>query len=91
MIVATLFKGNLRWFDSDPDYWVLDYSKWGESFKDAGYDVDASDCSDRFDIPVVDEKTAALFLDRMKESAVPLTNYVINSWIQWRVQSAGTM
>lgn len=66
MIVVIQNQGNIRWYESDPDYWILDQRKWAEAFVAAGHEVNEQDFSDRFDIPVVNERTAAEFLERME-------------------------
>ena len=70
MLVAVKFEGCYRWYDSEPDYWVLDQRAWGEAFELAGYETDMSDYTDRFGIAVVDASTAECFLSNMSIFAV---------------------
>lgn len=70
MIVAIQNQGSIRWYESDPDYWILDQRKWAEAFAAAGYEANVTDFSDRFDIPVLDETTAPEFLERMAPFSV---------------------
>jgi len=70
MIVITKHHGTIGWYESDPDFWILDQKKWADTFVAAGHDVDATDFSDRFDLPVVDERMATEFLGKMVEFRV---------------------
>lgn len=70
MIVVTKHNGTIGWYESDPEFWILDQERWARAFVAAGHDVDATDFSDRFGLPVVDEKTATEFLGKMAEFAV---------------------
>ncbi|MEM7160541.1 MAG: hypothetical protein AAF799_47330 [Myxococcota bacterium] len=70
MIVVAKHHGTIGWYDSAPEFWILDQKKWADAFIAAGHDVDATDFSERFDLPVVDETTATEFLARMTEFRV---------------------
>ena len=71
MIVVTRCRGMIGWYDSDPDFWILDQRKWAEAFVAAGHEVDPTDFSHRFGIAIVDESTAVEFLEKMSDYAVP--------------------
>jgi hypothetical protein len=46
MIVSVVrFRGNIRWFQSDIDIWILDWNKWRDEFLNAGYEVAELDVS----------------------------------------------
>ena len=66
VIVAVKWRDTWAWYRSPRDYWVLDLMKWKKAFLDAGYQVDAEDVSYRFDIPVVNEANADIFLGKMR-------------------------
>ncbi len=66
IIVAVKRSGSWLWHRSIRDYWVLDLVKWKNSFLDSGYRVDLDDYSYRFDIPIADETTADVFLEKMR-------------------------
>jgi hypothetical protein len=70
MIIVTKHHGAIGWYESDPEFWILDQKKWADAFVAAGHDVDTTDFSDRFGLPVVDETTATEFLGKMAESRV---------------------
>ncbi|MHC5671939.1 hypothetical protein [Nostoc sp.] len=63
MIVTVVrSRGNIRWFRSDIDIWILDWNKWRDEFLNAGYEVPKLDVSERFGITVVNQETAERFL-----------------------------
>jgi len=66
VLVVVKYANSFRWFKSNRDDWVLDLGKWTKDFVDAGYKVPESDPVERFGIPVVNENTAASFLEEMK-------------------------
>ena len=65
-IVVVRINGRFRWFKSDRELWVLDLDKWTKDFLDAGFQVPEPDPSERFGIPVVNERTAEHFLTEMQ-------------------------
>src|ERR1700733_4812976 len=67
VIVVVRINGRFRWFKSDRELWVLDLNKWRKDFLDAGFQVPEPDPSERFGIPVVNERTADRFLTEMKQ------------------------
>jgi hypothetical protein len=72
LIVIVHFEKEWMYFVSDKDLWILDQKAWAYSFHEAGYDVPLDDYSDRFDIPLLDENVARIFLDKMQEFKVSL-------------------
>ncbi|MEH1935963.1 MAG: hypothetical protein V7L14_20150 [Nostoc sp.] len=63
MIVTVVrSRGNIRYFRSDIDIWILDWNKWRDEFLNAGYQVPELDVSERFGITVVNQETAERFL-----------------------------
>lgn len=70
MIVAARYKGSIRWYESEPDFWILDQNRWAQSFRDAGHDVPDDGYSDRFGIAVLDSDSAPAFFGGMAEFSV---------------------
>lgn len=69
--VATVrYNGNILWYRSDRELWILDYKKWEDAFIAAGYDCPEDDGSDRDGIQIVNEETAEHFLKYMKQFEV---------------------
>jgi len=64
IIVGVRHEGRWAWYVSPIEYWFLDYRKWGALFGESG--AEADNAQSRFDITVVDHRTAAQFLDHMK-------------------------
>jgi hypothetical protein len=71
VVVAVRHDGRIRWFRSDRDLWVLDVNKWRNEFISHGYDVPEFTQSYRFGIHVIDQQTAARFLEHMSKFEVP--------------------
>ncbi|ANF97581.1 hypothetical protein [Paenibacillus bovis] len=68
IIIAVKFKGEFTWFVTEKDYWYLDLVKWENAFIDKGHAIfNQGDYSDRFDIPILDEKSADAFLCEISE------------------------
>jgi hypothetical protein len=65
VVVVVRFQGEIRWFRSDRDLWVLDVNKWRDEFINHGYDVPAFNDSYRFGIHCVNQETAQRFLENM--------------------------
>jgi len=87
VIVAAILDGKLRWYASEKELWILDQRKWAEAFRCSGHTVSVDDYSDRFDIPVVNENTAAEFLGFLQEDLVTtahlhemLRNLNLSAW-----------
>jgi hypothetical protein len=70
LLVLVRCAGQSMWFRSEPEYWVLDYIKWGEAFVAAGYGDDSSDSCSRMGIWVVDQNNAEVFLSKMSQFVV---------------------
>lgn len=66
VIVVIRRNGRFRWFKSDRELWVLDLNKWTKDFVDAGFKVPEPDPTERFGIPVLDERTTDRFLTHMQ-------------------------
>jgi hypothetical protein len=62
IIVLTKVNHQYKWFCSDKVYWIMNYAKYVHQF-----DPTDDDYSERFDIGILDEKTAAPFLEKMEE------------------------
>src|SRR6185436_11070294 len=69
IIVAVIYQGEWRWYISDKDVWLLDLKKYKQAFLDAGIQVPEND-SYRFNIPIVNQETAAVFLEKMGQYRV---------------------
>lgn len=74
IIVGVLYKKKWAWYITDKDYWFLDLIKLGEAFIAKGYDIDLYDFSDRFNIGILNEETAELFLDCIKNYRIETRN-----------------
>lgn len=67
VVVVVRFKGNIHWFRSQRDLWVLDVNKWRDEFIAHGYEVPEFKENYRFGIHSVNQETAEKFLDCMAE------------------------
>jgi hypothetical protein len=67
VIVVVHVHGRFRWFKSDRDLWVLDLKKWRKDFLDAGFQAPAPDSSERFGIPILNERTVDRFITAMQQ------------------------
>lgn len=65
IVVAVRYKGDIRWFRSDRDLWVLDVNKWRDEFISYGYEVPDFNSQFRFGFRVVNQDNAQRFLDAM--------------------------
>ena len=70
IIVASILDDGLRWYASKKELWVLDQRKRAEFFRISGCGILNEDYSDRFNIPIVNENTAAEFLGFLHEDLV---------------------
>lgn len=70
VVVAVRRNGEIKWYRSDRDLWVLDVNKWRDEFIENGYEVPEFNDSYRFGICVVDESTVNNFLDKMSRFEV---------------------
>jgi len=74
IIVGVKFKEEFDWFVTEKDYWYLDLIKLENSFLNKGYMLfNQGDYSERFDIPILNEKSAATFLNEIKEYKVNMS------------------
>ena len=67
VVIAVRLKGEIRWFRSDRDLWVLDVTKWRDEFISNGYDVPEFDSDYRFGILSVNQDNAGKFLSYLSE------------------------
>lgn len=70
VVVAAIFDRKLAWYASEKEFWILDQKKWARAFSESGYAVSEDDYSERFDLPVVNERTATEFLKAIREDAI---------------------
>lgn len=69
IIVAAIYEGQWGWYISNRDFWLLDLGKLRRDYLNAGCEV-PDDYSYRFNIPIVNQETASLFLEQMKQYRV---------------------
>ena len=68
IVVYAVFNGIGRWYISCKDVWFLDYTKWIESFRKAGYEIRMEYLNDtRQDLLDLNEKTVPVFMCRVEE------------------------
>src|SRR6185312_4419952 len=60
------YRGDYHWYSSERETWILDWPKWYQSFRAAGYVVPEPNMADRFGIAVVNEDNCDFFLREMK-------------------------
>ncbi len=71
IIVAVIYNQTWSWYVTDKEYWYLDLTKLEQAYVDKGYELPtAGDYSERFDIAVVNEHSAADFLHNIREYRV---------------------
>ncbi|MCX7571109.1 hypothetical protein OS242_14250 [Tumebacillus sp. DT12] len=70
IIVGTVYKGSWQWYVTDQDLWFMDLVKYEDAFAAKGYETSNSDFSERFGIGVLDQETAAIFFEQIKEYRV---------------------
>ncbi|MFC4077125.1 hypothetical protein [Salinithrix halophila] len=63
IIVGVTYKKRWSWYITDKGYWFLDQIKLGEEFIKKGHKIDLYDFSGRFNIGIVNEETAGVFLN----------------------------
>ena len=57
-------EGIYYWFVAFKEMWVLDRIKWIEDFVKSGVEINLQDVhKERYDIPVVNEENAQIFID----------------------------
>lgn len=67
VVVVVRYQGEIRWFRSDRDLWVLDLNKWRNEFINLGYNVPEFKDYYRFGIHTVNKETAQQFIDNISE------------------------
>ncbi len=71
MIVATRHRDVVRWYDSEPEIWILDQQRWAEAFRGAGHILESeNDFSERFGIQVLDSEKALDFFEHIVDFRV---------------------
>ncbi len=70
VLVVVRRQGVYRWYASERDLWVLDWTTWQKEFRDAGYSVPDIQPSDRLGILIVNATTSDEFLDKMQRFEV---------------------
>jgi hypothetical protein len=65
IVVVVRYQGEIRYYQSDQDLWVLDVNKWRNEFIAHGYDMPEFNDDFRFGIKIVNEKTVDKFLTSM--------------------------
>lgn len=72
LVVGVIIHGTFAWYITDRDYWFLDLPKYESAFLANGYELPTlGDYSERFDIPILNENTADLFLSHIANYRVP--------------------
>ena len=94
VVIVARFNGEIRWFRSERELWVLNSNQWRNEFIDAGYVVPEFNQNYRFGLTVVNEKNAEYFLECMSEFEIHKDDLrlelvkqypIANSW--WDVQA----
>jgi len=67
VVAAARISGRVLWYRSPRELWILDYTKWRESFVQKGHQLPELDDSDRWGIHVVDSGSAHQFLQFMEQ------------------------
>ncbi len=71
VVVVVRYNEKIKYYRSIVDFWVLDYNKWDDDFREHGVDVcEGNIDEERFGIVVVNEETATCFLECMSEFEV---------------------
>ncbi|MFD1886773.1 hypothetical protein [Paenibacillus wenxiniae] len=71
IIVAVIYNGTWSWYVTDKEYWYLDLTKLEQAYLDKGYQwPNVGDYSERFDIALLNEDSAADFLHKINEFKV---------------------
>ena len=64
LLVIVKKEGIYYWFVSFKEMWILDRIKWIEGFVKSGVEINLQDVhKERYDIPVVNEENAQIFID----------------------------
>ncbi|SDO50256.1 hypothetical protein SAMN04487897_11589 [Paenibacillus sp. yr247] len=71
IIVLVQYKSSFRWFVTDKELWFLDLRKLITSYLEKGLKINnPDDFSDRFDIAIVNEDNADVFLHNIRDFEV---------------------
>ncbi|BFT72348.1 hypothetical protein [Paenibacillus sp. P36] len=71
IIVLVKYKSSFKWFVTDKELWFLDLRKLIASYLERGLTIhNPEDFSDRFDIAIVNEDNAGIFLNNIRELEV---------------------
>ncbi|EPV2524079.1 TPA: hypothetical protein ACOSBP_001131 [Enterobacter hormaechei] len=64
LLVIVKYEGTFYWFVAFKEMWVLDRVKWVEDFVKSGVEINLQNThKERYDIPVVNEENAQIFID----------------------------
>jgi hypothetical protein len=88
IIVGIIMRKTFAWYITEKEYWYLDITKYERALLKAGYnksDPSLGDYSDRFDIPILNEVTADLFLKNIENCRV--TSYKLSQMFLKKVDS----
>lgn len=66
LLVIVKNEGRFYWFVAFKEMWVLDRVKWVDDFVKNGVEINLQDIhKERYDIPVVNEENAQIFIDNL--------------------------
>lgn len=72
VIVGIIFQNMFAWYVTEKDYWYLDFTRYDRALLAAGYEsLVLTDYSERFDIAILDQDKAELFLLHVEDRRVP--------------------
>jgi len=66
-VAAVLHNGKWAFYVDHKEIWVLNYESWLQSYVNAGHDPVDPEHSERFGIAIVDQNTAAEFLEHLAD------------------------
>lgn len=70
LLVIIKNEGRFYWFVAFKEMWVLDRAKWVEDFVRSGMEINLQDIhKERYNIPVVNEENAKIFIDGLIKDA----------------------
>ncbi|PQJ70940.1 group-specific protein [Vibrio jasicida] len=70
-VFVVRLNGEIKWYRSDRDLWVLDVNKWRNEFIAHGYEVPEFQNDYRFGVHSINQDTAPQFLDAISDFEVP--------------------
>lgn len=70
VVVVVRYKGEIIWYRSDRDLWVMDINKWRDEFIEHGHEVPEFQKTYRFGIHSINQETAEQFLDCVSDYKV---------------------